>query len=82
MSGRGDLREYARAWEAGGGRCFLMALAGTQGLVRDVCTEVSRQRRDECRCTYTEPVGTASRAVERLIFRACSLTLDLASSIE
>lgn len=50
--------------------------------MRGVCAGVSRQRRDESQCTYTEPVGIASRAVERLIFRACSLTLDLASSIE
>lgn len=36
----------------------------------------------DANCTYTDAVAVASRAVERLMFLACSLTLDLASSID
>lgn len=59
-----------------------MAPAGTQGLVRDACAKVNGPRQAEQKIAYTDPVAVASRAVERLIFRACSLTLDLASSME
>ena len=66
-------------------RCFSWAAAGTLGLAKAGWKDVSRQhhmQEGRCRKTYTEFEAVASRALDLLMFLACSRTLDLASSME